>query len=288
MRTLISKISKSLFHGDIMVGIVAMAMVYSSSTMLGIDIGYVVYISSFLIFFSSYSLNRIIEMEDDAKQHKSRAKYMGMYYKHLSAVAAVAYAVGVILIATERLDLVPLSFVPLIFVLLYTVKLPTNHSIRRIKDVTIGKNLGVAVAWTIFVVVLVNSYSSTFSFVPLMVTSFFFIGRIFINTVVFDIRDHEGDRKNRIQTMPVFMGIEKTRTIVIIMNAFLGVFMVAVGLLGFMSPLAYFAAISSIYAAVYMYLLERKESHKNLICDFIVDGEYFAKSAFLFMGTLIV
>ena len=159
---------------------------------------------------------------------------------------------------------------------------------RRIKDVTIGKNIGVAIAWTIFVVVLVNSYSSTFSFVPLMITSFFFIGRIFINTVIFDIRDHEGDRKNNIQTMPVYMGIEKTKSVVIIMNAFLGIFMVFVGVTGMMGPLAYFAAISSIYAAVYIYLLERNESKKNVICDFIVDGEYFAKSGFLFMGTLIV
>ncbi|MBI4894773.1 MAG: UbiA family prenyltransferase [Candidatus Aenigmarchaeota archaeon] len=266
----------------------AMAMVYSSSTMLGVDIGYVVYLASFLIFFSSYSLNRVIEMEDDAKQHKSRAKYMEIYYKQLSALSIVAYVIGVVLIATERMDLVPLSFVPLIFVILYTVKLPTNHRFRRIKDITVGKNIGVAVAWTIFVVVLVNSYSSTFSFVPLMVTSFFFIGRIFINTVVFDMRDHEGDRKNNIQTIPVRMGLDKTRSVVMIMNAFLGVFMVLVGVIGIMGPLVYFAAISSIYAAVYMYLLERNENRKNVICDFIVDGEYFAKSAFLFVGTLMV
>jgi 4-hydroxy-3-methylbut-2-enyl diphosphate reductase len=111
---------------------------------------------------------------------------------------------------------------------------------------------------------------------------------VFSPPVVFDMRDHEGDRKNNIQTMPVRMGVDKTRSIVVIMNAFLGVFMVAVGVAGIMGPLAYFAAISSIYAAVYMYLLERNESRKNVICDFIVDGEYFAKSAFLFMGTLIV
>ena len=121
-----------------------------------------------------------------------------------------------------------------------------------------------------------------------MITSFFFIGRIFINTVVFDIRDHEGDRKNNIQTMPVHIGIEKTKSVIVIMNVFLGAFMVFVGVVGIMGPLAYFAAISSIYTAVYMYLLERREDKKNAICDLIVDGEYFATSGFLFMGTLIV
>lgn len=288
MRDVLTSVVKALFHSDIMVGLVAMSMIYSSSTLLGISIGPAVYAAGFLIFFSAYSLNRVLEIEEDARQHKSRAKYVGKYHRQILAFSLAAYAIGVALIGLDRPDLVPLAFVPLVFVILYTVKLPTGHRFKRIKDITIGKNMGVAVAWTLFVVVLVDAYAGSFSFLPLMITSFFFISRIFVNTVVFDMRDHDGDKANGIRTMPVHMGLEKTKHIVMIINAFIGVFMLAVGLVGLMGPLAYFAAASSLYAAFYMYLLEKKESRKNVICDFVVDGEYFAKSLFLFAGTLII
>jgi 4-hydroxybenzoate polyprenyltransferase len=271
-----------------MIGLVAMSMIYSSSTLLGIEVGNMLYLAGFLICFSTYSLNRVIEKKEDSKQHMSRAKYIGKYYKQILIFSVIAYSIGVILIAAENVKLIPVSMVPIIFVLLYTVKLPVNHKLKRIKDVTIGKNMCVAVSWTIFIVLTVYSYSSAFSFFPIMITSFFFISRIFINTVVFDIRDHEGDKANGIQTMPVYIGIEKTKNIVIVMNVFLGIFMVVVGLLGVMGPLSYFAAISSVYAAIYIYLLGKNENKKNVICDFIVDGEYFANSGFLFIGTLIV
>jgi 4-hydroxybenzoate polyprenyltransferase len=280
-------LKKVFTHGSLMVGFVAMAMIYASSSLLGHETSPLIYSAGFMIFFSCYLLNRILEKKQDSVQHKSRSSFISRYFDYLVIVSVVSYVTGVGMIYLVDASLVPISLIPIAFVIFYTVSIQIGgRRLRRIKDITVMKNLGAALAWTSFVVLLVGLSSGGDLTFTMLVAGIFFTSRIFINTVVFDIRDHDGDRFNKVHTIPVKYGPKFATVLVLALNGAIGAFLLYATLAGWIGPIGHLANISTVYTFFYMFLLHTKPHHKNAICDFIVDGEYFAVAGFVLPGTL--
>lgn len=271
-----------------MIAVTIASIVYSSSVILGIETKLEIYVAVFLLFFSVYSMNKLIEVRRDFG-HGDRVRLIKKYFKPILWASIISYAVGVLLIAKDRIELIPFSLIPLLFVVFYTFKLmPKRFRFRRIKDIPVGKNVGAALVVMCFGALLPSFFSSGFTYVALFVVSVFIFARFLINTIVFDLPDHGEDRRNGVKTIPVMIGSGATKMILLLLNASLGAFLSAAAFLGWVSPIAHFANISTLYTFFYLYLLERMPRHRRMITDMVVDGEYLAMALFVFAGTLIL
>jgi 4-hydroxybenzoate polyprenyltransferase len=145
---------------------------------------------------------------------------------------------------------------------------------RRLKEVLVVKNALVA-----------SIFASTMTLAPiptngkvatgvLAVMWVFFFVRFFINTVVFDMRDEQGDRRCGIRTLPVVLGPARTRRLLHGMNLALGIFLLLVPALGLVPPAFAALAVGTPLATWYLNRTAQPGS-MHFLCDVVVDGEMY-------------
>ncbi|MGC4065716.1 MAG: UbiA family prenyltransferase [Polyangiaceae bacterium] len=98
--------------------------------------------------------------------------------------------------------------------------------------------------------------------------------RAFVNCVVFDLRDTNGDRAHGIRTLPVVLGIRRTRHLLQTINAFAAVLIgLAVSLALLPWTKAMLLQCTTLYGIWYVGATETT-SDLDLHCDVFVDGEW--------------
>ena len=226
-------------------------------------------VSTSLITYSIYSLNRITDMEEDSSNIPERVAFLENRKNVILFLSILSYVIALIMGVMENLWTLLIFLTPLGVGIIYSIKLASF----RIKDVFGMKNISIAFSW---------AFSSAFLpyvFMPnleegLMVFFFLFI-KCFVNTVVFDTRDMEGDEKAGAKTIPVVLGVKKTMFILLVINSFLIPWSILCYLHNFFVPYLPVIALSIIYG--YWYIIafcrgKNRESKYNY--DYLVDGEF--------------
>ncbi len=187
------------------------------------------------------------------------------------AVAAYVLALGVM--ALHLPEAVIFALVPALAIALYP----------QIKPVPVAKNLWVAAAWTSATVLApaATMASSEGLGVVVVVAAFFIFGKTFIDTVLYDMRDVEGDRVNGVRTVPVILGARKTTALLLGANALL--IPAAVMMPPAVQPLA--VALILYGFGYILYFRERAEGWK---LDLLVEGEWaLAAVGLAIVGTVL-
>jgi 4-hydroxybenzoate polyprenyltransferase len=105
------------------------------------------------------------------------------------------------------------------------------------------------------------------------------MARVFVNTVIFDIRDVDGDRTNGIRTIPVIFGQSKTMAILLAVNSTLLSWLVVEG------SREVLAAIMIVYG--YAFILYFRKRRNSLAMELFVDGEWLI-ACLLFLAIKIL
>ena len=139
------------------------------------------------------------------------------------------------------------------------------------KNFFIIKNLTISIGWAVCVTFLPALYiSGNASMIVLFFT--FFAVKIFIDSVVFDVRDVEGDVLCGVKTIPAVIGVRKTCYVLLILNSFLAVLILF--FIDFMGRYSSILLISIIYGYAYILYFCREPSRNRILFDWIVDGEW--------------
>ena len=176
---------------NILIGLNAVAITYAASLLIGTAPSYYALASAFLIIYAVYSYDRAKGGAEDAGKKKSGSK-------KLAAIAALAS----ILVYPHAIVLLPA-----VTGLLYTARLP---GIGRPKDLPRAKSIIVSTSIAGLAVGLV--------WWDLRVFAFRFIS-VFVNSVICDIRDIEGDGLHGVRTIPVMLGVEWTKLALVIITS---------------------------------------------------------------------
>jgi|Deesub1362A_J573_1020465.scaffolds.fasta_scaffold01020_19 4-hydroxybenzoate polyprenyltransferase len=155
-----------------------------------------------------------------------------------------------------------LTLFPILMVVLYTLGL---------KKILIVKDVVVALGWSA-TILIVASYAEVKNIEVLLLVYIFIFLRVLITTVVFDIKDVEGDRVYGIKTIPAYFGFAMTKRVVYLLNT-ISIPVMAYGLL--LSPYFIIFAFNVVYCYLYTYLIGHPINKNNLVFyDLMVDGEY--------------
>ncbi|MEM1513766.1 MAG: UbiA family prenyltransferase [Candidatus Thermoplasmatota archaeon] len=220
-----------------------------------------------LITYSVYSLNRLTDIEEDASNLPERVDFIQSKKNIILILSLFSYIFAIFLGGLRNKYTVPIFLLPFIMGAIYSIKI----SSFRLKDLFLAKNLTVSLSWAISAALLPCVFGGDIFFAGMMFV-FLFI-KCFVNTVIFDVRDIEGDRKARANTIPVVLGIKNTLKILLFINSLLFIWLFICIQKKFFMEYIPAVIFSIIYGYTYIFLICKKSS-KKLNFDYMVDGEF--------------
>jgi 4-hydroxybenzoate polyprenyltransferase len=109
---------------------------------------------------------------------------------------------------------------------------------------------------------------------------YLFFTKSLINSILFDIRDIEGDRKSNIRTIPIFLGKDKTKKLLLILNSTFIPWLIIANHAGFFH--GYFLVLLFLIFYGYWYVLHFSGGINKIgkSMDLFVDGEFIIIAIF--------
>jgi 4-hydroxybenzoate polyprenyltransferase len=290
MKTRFNKVIHVLVHTSVFLAISAALLAYAMNILLSYSTNHLFYTAVFLLYLGIYNINKKTDKDEDRINNPIRSRLHREFGDYIFAFGVVSCIVSLLIFIQAGLEVVLIALIPLVAVLAYSIPwIPEPFSsvlgFKRFKEITVIKNLLVGVSWSSSMTFLQAFYTGNPIDMTVWCAFLIVTSMLFINTVVFDIRDNKGDKKFRVKTIPVRIGIKKTRVFLVVFNTLLGVFILMTAYYGILPPVAYFILLNTLYTYLYLYLLDKIDI--NLLCDILVDGEYILLALFLSLGKII-
>ncbi len=267
----IGDIISFLMVSSLFLSIDGVLMLCLSSLLFGVALKPILLCAMFLAVYSVYSLNRLTDQEEDAINAPERSTFVAGNERFLLAIAVVSYIAALVLGWIESPFAALVLLFPIISGIAYSKNIFSAFGIPRLKDIFLVKSLIVASSWAVCAAFLPMIYLSG-NFTKLgFIFPFFFI-KMFINTVLFDVRDVVGDALNDVKTIPVVIGIKKTRQFLLILQSSILVWLAL--FLDSFSRYYVILIISMIYGYLYIIYFCCENEHNGVLRDVLVDGEW--------------
>lgn len=227
-----------------------------------------------LVIYTVYTLDRALESAEDSV---NRQELNGSKREVALAVSLLTFAIGAFILAKE--GLCALAFLPFITGYLYSKGVKIGKFSLKLKGGLGVKNLVVGLTWGTFIAGLAggSSFQSSAHTLPVILVFAFFGIKLFINSAIYDFKDVRGDTLAGIRTLPVALGEQNTRNLLItlhlISHMVLGVALIH-GLIAFEPLILLYSFVCGLMCIENYTRNEEKElPSRKLERIFMVDGE---------------
>ncbi|WP_456395186.1 UbiA family prenyltransferase [Thermococcus sp.] len=245
---------------------------YLSFILYGVEPRWNLLAATFLLVFSVYGINKLTDMEEDEINNPERVGYIKRIEGIFRHAILVSLLLAVFLSALTSLWAVLVVLFPIAAGVLYSIRLSPNYP--RLKDVTGVKNTIIATTWANGTAFLPYLVAGNVALSKVALIYYFFFMKSMINTILFDVRDIEGDRVNGIRTIPVKVGFRKSKALLIALNSTFLLWLALAYHLGYFErylPVLIFSILNG-YAYILRFAREGYKPGKSL--DVWVDGEW--------------
>ena len=277
-----------LAHINLIISLGTIGFAYLTASLLSLPPDFIFYFICFLVASFVYSINRLTDIREDVINNPRRTEFVEKQSNLFFVYSLLSLIIALILSYLHSFLTFLIILLPIIFVIVYSIKwIPKSISLhkRRLKEIFLMKSIIVSLGWALipfYVIIYLNTFLFGIFFI-----SFFIFLRIFIGTIMFDIRDVKGDKINGIQTIPVCCGIKESKNIILFLN-FLSFIILFVGCLLGLLPMGLgliIAAFGFVMGVLYIHLMNK--INIRFLCDVIVDSEYFLFGVISFIIALI-
>ncbi|MDF9747183.1 UbiA family prenyltransferase [Natrinema salsiterrestre] len=266
----------ALVYSSAYLSLIAMAEVVVVSVLLSLPPSPAAIVVG-LIVFAVYTNDRLADADTDAVSNPEQAAFVKRHRDVLYVSASVAYGLAVALSVLGGPVALAITLFPgALWVCYATDWIPgTGAHVRRLKDVFLVNTTVVALAWAVTLTFLPLAFADDVVTTPTLVVFAYFFLRVFTNTEIPNVRDVEGDRAIGVLTIPVVVGVDRTRWILLGIDcgtAALVVLAVHAGCVPAQLALALLAGIA--YSIGVTSLLGRSENARLLAkaaeCEYLV------------------
>lgn len=233
---------------------------------------------TFLTIFSTYGLNKLTDINEDAINNPERANTIKKMRTVFKFSIALSFMLSLILGFLENIMTLPVILFPLFLGALYSLKL--NSKLPRLKDITGVKNITIALSWSAGTTFLPVIYLSEKRILLIILVFYFFLLKSCINSIIFDVRDIEGDRKSNIITIPVLLGKDRTRILLLILNTTLIPWLIIAYYGDFFHRYILVLICVILYGYWYILYFSGDRIKKGKEMDLLVDGEFIMITIF--------
>jgi 4-hydroxybenzoate polyprenyltransferase len=173
--------------------------------------------AAFLVTFAVYGLNRFTDRVEDTINRPEISPRVKSLQLVLSAGAMIA---GLLIGVLEGFIVLAILISPVVIGIIYSVKI--SKAFHRLKEITGVKSVAVGLSWAITGCLLPQSNSPVGVDLSVLVFVFIFV-KVLVGTILCDVLDMRGDAVSGIETIPLRLGLRKTKRFLIILNS-LGLF----------------------------------------------------------------
>ncbi len=260
----------------------AASLTFAAQRLMGLPAEILPILLSFCAFLGFYNLNILADRSDLSFDQPARRLSFRVRRGTLLPVSAAALgAAGVIglFLGTWPCLLVLLT---LLLGWAYCVPvLPTRFQRRRLRDLPGAKEIMTSLGWatlTVLVPLLSEGEGLRYPLAPAVAFAFVF-GVLFVRSTLLDVRDIQGDRLVGRETIPVLIGPERTRILLIAVNILLSLLIVAASAISWLPPRSYLFLAITAYGFFYLYLYHRRILFRDLMSEVVVDGKLLLAGA---------
>ena len=207
----IEKFISFLLKSTLSTAIFGSLRAYYPFLLFGAVIDWSLLLSTFLVIFAVYCMNNLTDKEEDEVNSPEKASFVNSNEKTLIFAVGSSYIIAIILGLLDSFYAVIILLVPLFAGVVYSIKV--SSKLPRLKDIFAVKNIIIALSWAVVTTFIPAINAPNVSWAFIIPIFYFFFVKSFVNSVVCDIRDIEGDTANGIRTIPVGIGKEKTKKI---------------------------------------------------------------------------
>lgn len=269
-------IGEFLLYSSLFLGAAAVGMAYTSCFIQGIAWTGAVAAVMFMIVFSVYNLNRKTDEAEDELNHERRFRITKKFERYLFVAALVTYLTALIIAALHGAAAFCVAAIPLLSGISYSLPiLPRGWRYHRLKEIPVMKNIVVSSAWGLSFSLLPVYLSGSAPTTATLVTFIFIFSWTFVASVLPDIRDRTGDSATGVVTIPVLVGVAKTRNLLTAENIAVGASILALGRSVFPVRVGVVILCSLLYSQACILSIERT-GRNNFLCDVISDGQFLA------------
>jgi 4-hydroxybenzoate polyprenyltransferase len=219
-----------------------------------------------------YGLNKLTDLKEDAINVPERVNIIRKIRPVFKFLLVFSFILSVILSFLINAHTLPVLLFPLFSSILYSVKFSKN--LPRLKDITGVKNVTIALTWAVSTTFLPIVYFNVFHKNQTILMFYLFFFKSYINSVLFDFRDIEGDSMNGVRTIPVALGRSKTKKFLLILNsAFIPWLMLSI-YTGIFHRYLFALVFSIVYGYWYILHFCREGIKIGKSLDLLIDGEW--------------
>ncbi len=259
-------------HSNLLISLAATGTALSTMILAGLTPDPLALFIVFAVTLFVYSFNRLADRAEDRKNLPRRTSFIDRYGTQLFVIGTALYLVATAVAIIGSVPGAPAMVIPLIVAVLY--------SVVGLKRILLVKNLLVGLAWGL-IPLGVGVYYSALWTVDILFLFGFTTVMLTIAAVVFDIKDIEGDRAEGVRTVPIVVGVRRTR----LFAAASTVLVAALVLLAiFVGPLdTQYATLLAFTAYVISYSLVATEDRSVLFYGGVIDSEHIFLAVLLFV-----
>ncbi len=277
-----------LLYSSLFLAIAAVSKVYVSSVLQDMPISAGACLIMALGTFSIYNMNRKTDESEDAVNHSRRYAFTQKHAGLLWYSSLAGYGLAFLVASFYGPVAIAATAFPLASGIAYSIPLlPAGCRYRRLKDVPLVKNLLVGGAWAVPVACLPAACTGApFGMMTIVVGLFFFL-LSFINSTVFDIRDVAGDADSGVRTLPVMLGIRRTKMLLSVLNlaGIAVVLWLCSGALPFIETMV--IAALALYVQGYIVFFDGSELNR-ILYDLIADGQNLLLGGMMYLAVVCV
>lgn len=272
-----------------------LALIFSSGLIIGLSMAGLsivtnillsepISLTSALVWFSMtsglYAANRLLESDKDAAIDNSISSAVAANKSLLIVFSVGLTLLGLFLSFKEGLEFGFLVILTILYLVLYTTnigKISFKKGGKRLKDYLGVKSLMVGIGLS-FVVLYTGNCFHTNSLIALGLLYFRTILNEAMNTIIYDMKDLAADRINGVNTLPIALGVKKTKYVLHSLNGIVTIFTIAGFLLNLFPVYCLGLLISFPYFALLIeYLVYEPYRKGHLYFQYILlDGAYIA------------
>jgi 4-hydroxybenzoate polyprenyltransferase and related prenyltransferases len=189
---------------------------YYPFLLFGAVINWNLLLASFFVIFAVYCMNNLTDKNEDEVNSPEKASFVDNNKKTLTLAVGSSYIIAIILGLLDNIYAVFILLVPLFAGIVYSIQV--SPRLPRLKDIFAVKNIIIALSWAIATTFIPAINTPNISWAIIIPIFYFFFVKSFVNSVVCDIRDIEGDTASGIITIPVGIGKEKTKKILSVLT----------------------------------------------------------------------
>ncbi|MBA7593693.1 4-hydroxy-3-methylbut-2-enyl diphosphate reductase [subsurface metagenome] len=270
----LTEVWRFIVRSNLLVAFAAAQLLYTSSRLQGIEpeLYYQWIVAAYI--FGMHLLNHFTDVFSIQINYPARVGFYARFRRLLLTLGLLG--IGSTLVVSYLLG--PFTFILILAMsllgLIYRVELFGKRRLgaRRLMDIPGSKDLFLGLAWTVVIALLVVPASgSTFS--PATgIAALFVFSLAFTRSLVYSIRDVQGDRMVGRETIPVLIGESLTRRLGAVVLFLAACGLVASFILGWCSVLALLLIFNLAYAFVMLWLTRGEKVYSDVLFDTIVEG----------------